>query len=610
MATQQFQPSFADTTDFENAKRGFIGALDPCIIRSADGRVVWNNDEYNFLAGECPPTANPKLWRQGQLLSIQGLFKSTDGIYQVRGLDLSNMTIVEGKEGVVVIDPLTSVETAAAALALYRKHRGDRKVTAVIYSHSHIDHFGGAQGILPVAKTHSIPLIAPEGFMEEATSENLYLGNAMRRRAAYMYGSRLPKGPGGQIGCGLGMCVPSGVNSLVPPNTIIYRTGEERVIDGVRIVFQMVPGAEAPSEMNFYFPDHRALYIAECAVHSLHNIITLRGAQVRDAKAWSQYLDESLVLFGRESDVMLAGHAWPTWGHEEIANFIGDQRDLYAYIHDQTVRLMNHGMTGIEIAEQLSLPPSLQKSWFAQGFYGSVSHNVKGIYQRYLGWFDGNPAHLWEHPPKQSAKLYVECMGGIGEVVRKAEGFAQDGDLRFAATLLDHAVTFDPSHTGAKKALASVFTKLGHGSENGTWRNFYLTGALALLAGNRPDPRQSMSTGLRPEQSVEQWLTLLSIRLDGIKAAEECFSIHFHLTDDQRWWRVNISNGALTYRDAASDEDFHSEANLTVHLTRLEFLRVLSRGDLEGTSYEGDVDLIKTLLSLMEGSEKLGQLHL
>jgi alkyl sulfatase BDS1-like metallo-beta-lactamase superfamily hydrolase len=352
------------------------------------------------------------------------------------------------------------------------------------------------------------------------------------------------------------------------------------------------------------------LYIAECAVHSLHNIITLRGAQVRDAKAWSQYLDESLVLFGKESDVMLAGHAWPTWGHEDIAKFIGDQRDLYAYIHDQTVRLMNHGMTGIEIAEHLSLPPSLQRSWFAQGFYGSVSHNVKGIYQRYLGWFDGNPAHLWEHPPKQSAKRYVECMGGIDEVVRKAERFVQEGDLRFAATLLDHAVTFDPSHTGAKTALASVFTKLGHGSENGTWRNFYLTGALALLAGNRPDPRQSMSAGLRPEQSVEQWFALLSIQLDGIKAAEECFSIHFHLTDDQRWWRVNISNGALTYRDAASNEGLHNEANLTVHLKRLELLRVLSRGNLEGTSHEGNVDLINTLLSLMEGSEKLGQMRL
>lgn len=271
---------------------------------------------------------------------------------------------------------------------------------------------------------------------------------------------------------------------------------------------------------------------------------------------------------------------------------------------------MNHGMTGIEIAEHLSLPPSLQKSWFAQGFYGSVSHNVKGIYQRYMGWFDGNPAHLWEHPPKQSAKRYVECMGGIDEVVRKAEGFAKEGDLRFAATLLDHAVTFDPSHTGAKKALASVFTKLGHGSENGTWRNFYLTGALALLAGNRPDPRRSLSVGLRPEQSVEQWLTLLAIRLDGIKAAEAYLSIDFHLIDEKRWWRVNLSNGALTYRNATSKDDFYGDAKLTLNLTKSELLQVLNGGNIERISFKGDGNLIKMLLSLMEVAEKPGQTRL
>ncbi|KAJ5160496.1 beta-lactamase-like protein [Penicillium canariense] len=609
MANQEFQPSFTDTTDIDNAKRGFIDALEPCIIRSSGGRVVWNNDEYDFLTGECPPTANPKLWRQGQLLSIQGLFKLTEGVYQVRGLDLSNMTIVEGKEGVLVIDPLTAVETAFAALALYRKHRGDRKVTGVIYSHSHVDHFGGAQGILPMAKNHSIPIIAPEGFMEEATSENLYLGNAMRRRAVYMYGTRLPKAPDGQIGCGLGMCVPTGVNSLVPPNTTIHRTGEEQVVDGVRIIFQLVPESEAPSEMNFYFPDHRALYIAECAVHSLHNIITLRGAQVRDAKAWSQYLDESLTLFAKESEVMLAGHAWPTWGSAEIAKFIADQRDLYAYLHDQTVRLMNHGMTGIEIAEHLSLPPSLQKSWFAQGFYGSVSHNVKGIYQRYMGWFDGNPAHLWEHPPKQSAQRYVQCMGGIDKVVQKAESFVTDGDLRFAATLLDHAVTSDPSHTGAKKALASVFTKLGQASENGTWRNFYLTGAEYLLAEGSANPRQSLSGGLRLEQSVEQWLTLLSIRLDGLRAAEECFSIEFHLADEQQRWRVNINNGALTYRKVVSKDDFGGRASQTLSLTKPELFRALTGDACADSSQEG-LDLVQKLLSLMETSEKPTQMQL
>lgn len=595
-----FQPSFADRTDFANAERGFISALDPCIIQAEDGRVVWNNDEFNFLNFECPTTANPKLWRQGQLASKQGLFEVTKGIYQVRGLDLSNMTIVEGKEGVIVIDPLTAVECAATALSLYRQHRGNRKVTGVIYSHSHIDHFGGAQGILPRARDHDIPIVAPEGFMEEALSENLYAGNAMRRRAVFMYGTALPKSPEGQIGCGLGMGVPTGTNSIVPPNVTIYKTGEEYVVDGVRIVFQMVPGSEAPSEMNFFFPDHRALYIAECATHSLHNIITLRGAQVRDAKAWSQYLDESLTLYGKSTDVVCAGHAWPTWGEKDISELLSDQRDLYAYLHDQTVRMMNKGLSGIEIAEILTLPPSLQSKWYCQGFYGSVNHNVKGIYQRYIGWFDGNPAHLWEHPPKQIAERYIKCMGGIDEVVRKAEEFAEDGDLRFAATLLGHAVSFDPNHTNAKRSLALVFKKLGYGSENGTWRNFYLTGARELAAKEIPQPRQNMGNQLRPTQTVDQWLTLLSIQLDGHKASDSVFSIVMHVVDERKWYRINVSNGALTSRSSSDSTGLLEKAGLVLELNKLELLALLNGEDKRSAVRDGDWSLVPQLLSLME----------
>lgn len=603
MTHQHVQPSFADRTDFENAQRGFIGALDPCIIHAEGGRVVWNNEEYNFLKSECPPTANPKLWRQGQLASIQGLFEVTTGIYQVRGFDLSNMTIVEGNEGVIIIDPLTAVECAAAALALYREHCGHRKVTGVIYSHSHIDHFGGAKGILPLANSHNIPIIAPEGFMEEALSENLYVGNAMRRRAVYMYGNALPKAPDGQIGCGIGMIVPTGVNSLVPPNVTIFKTGEDIIVDGVRIVFQMVPGSEAPSEMNFFFPDRRALYIAECATHSLHNIITLRGAQVRDSKAWSEYLDESLSLFGQSSDVVCAGHNWPTWGQKDISQLLADQRDLYAYLHDQTVRMMNHGMTGIEIAEVLTLPPSLQKKWYTQGFYGSISHNVKGIYQRYIGWFDGNPAHLWEHPPKESAERYVACMGGIDEVVRKAEEFAEQGDLRFAATLLGHAVAHDPTYPNAKSALASVFTNLGHGTENATWRNFYLTGARELVAGKRSSSQLNKGNELRPTQTVDQWLTLLSIQLDGLRAGDAVFAIDIHVSDEEKWHRVNVSNGALTHRVASDKAEFGGGSDLTLGLNKLELLATLN-GEKQPTSVrEGDWSKIPQLLSLMERTD-------
>ncbi|KAJ5765927.1 beta-lactamase-like protein [Penicillium odoratum] len=599
MANQQLEPSFEDITDFEDAKRGLVDALRPCVIRDVDARVVWNNDEYSFLAEKCPETANPKLWRQSQLSSIQGLFEVTRGVYQVRGFDLSNMTIVEGHEGVVIIDPLTAVETAAAALDLYRKNRGDRKVTGVIYSHSHIDHFGGARGLFLDTQRPDVPIIGPEGFMEEATSENLYAGNAMRRRAAFMYGTLLPKGPEGQIGCGLGMCVPVGTNSLIPPNVTINQTGEERVVDGVRMLFQMVPGSEAPSEMNFYFPDLKALYIAECATHSLHNIITLRGAQVRDAKAWSQYLDESLSLFGRDSQVLFAGHHWPTWESHNIIKLLANQRDLYAYLHDQTVRMMNHGLTGIEIAENLRLPTSLQTSWFAQGFYGSVSHNVKGIYQRYMGWFDGNPAHLWEHPPKESAKRYVACMGGIDEVARKAKEFESDGDLRFAATLLSHAVSLDPTHTSAKEALASVFRKLGYVTENATWRNFYLSGAHFLQVGGRV-PRKEMGIQFLPTQTIEQWFTLLAIHIDGLKAISEEFAIEFHVTDEQEFWRLNLSNAALTSRHSATQDELFEASGLQMQLTKSQLLGVLRGEEVPGTIKSGDLELMSKLLSLLE----------
>ncbi|RAK99434.1 alkyl/aryl-sulfatase [Aspergillus ibericus CBS 121593] len=596
MASEQLQPDFSDRTDFENASRGLIGSLQPGIIRAADGRPVYNNDAYHFLHdAECPPTANPKLWQQGQLASMQGLFEVTPGIYQIRGLDLANMTVVEGTEGVIIIDPLTSVECAAAALALYRKHRGDRPVTGVIYSHSHIDHFGGAQGVL--SDTASIPLVAPEGFVEEAMSENIYVGPAMRRRALYMYGSQLPQAPDGQIGCGIGMTVSTGTNSFVPPNTIVTSTGEERTIDGVRVQFQMVPESEAPSEMNFFFPDHRALYIAECATHSLHNIITLRGALVRDAKAWAWYLDESLVLFGQDADVLFAGHNWPTWGQKDIARLISEQRDMYAYLHDQTVRMMNQGLTGIEIAETMTLPPALQTAWHVQGFYGSVSHNVKGIYQRYMGWFDGNPAHLWEYPPVENARRYVACMGGIDEVVCKAERFAQDGDLRFAATLLGHAVSLDPKHEKSRLTLAGVFEKLGFGAENATWRNFYLSAARDLRA-EAPSPKNPMpqSRELNRGQSVEQWLTLLSVRLDGPQAANEAFTIDINVTDGQRW-RLILSNGVLTSRKAS--DRAAPEAGFTMSLAKPRLREILSgQSDLDGVEYEGDTALLHRLLAL------------
>ncbi|RAL14674.1 alkyl/aryl-sulfatase [Aspergillus homomorphus CBS 101889] len=604
MTTPATQPDFSDRTDFENASRGFITGLEPCTIRSSKNRIVYSNEEYAFLRDtECPQTANPKLWRQGQLASQQGLFEVTPGIYQVRGLDLANMTIVEGQTGVIIIDPLTSVECASAALTLYRSQRGDRPVTGLIYSHSHIDHFGGARGVMTSPEdARTLPIFAPEGFLEEATSENIYVGPAMRRRAAFMYGTRLPKSPEGQIGCGIGMAVSTGTPSLIPPSQHITATGEERVVDGVRIQFQLVPETEAPSEMNFFFPDHRALYIAECATHSLHNIITLRGALVRDAKAWARYLDESLVLFGRQADVLCAGHNWPTWGRTEILRLISEQRDLYGYLHDQTVRMMNQGLTGIEIAENITLPPALQRAWHAQGLYGSVSHNVKGIYQRYMGWFNGNPAHLWEHPPAESAQRYVDCMGGIDEVICKAEAYAREGDLRFAATLLGHTVALDPTHQRSRLALASVFEQLGYGAENSTWRNFYLTGALDLREGEGDSHRYNLGLAARelnPLQSVEQWLNLLSVRLNGPQAATESFLIDVHVRDSGSWWRLIVNNGVLTTRLVTEQMRLEERSGMTISVTKRQLGTILSgRGDLTRLDYEGDRRLLLRFLEL------------
>lgn len=549
MPTQPVSPSFTDREDFDNACRGFIGALDPCIVKGPNGNVVWNNDEYSFLEADCAETANPKLWRQGQLNYKQGLFQITHGVYQVRGFDLANMTIVEGQHGVIVVDPLTSHECAAAALALYRRFRGDRKVTGVILSHPHIDHFGGARAILPEA---SVPIIGPDGFMEEALSENILAGESMQRRAASMYGTRIPKGPKGQIGCGLGMAVSRGTSSVTSPNMHIKETGEVRVVDGIELVFQVVPDTEAPAEINFYLPSRQALYIAECATHCLHNIITLRGALVRDAKKWSRYLNETLELFG-QAESLCAGHGWPTWGRQGIARLVSEQRDLYAYLHDQTLRKINQGMTGIEIAEAMVLPPALERAWHAQGYYGSVSHNVKGIYQRYMGWFDGNPVNLWKHPPREEGERYVACLGGIDEVVRKAADFEQSGDLRFAATLLGHAVAIGgPCSEKAREHLAAVFEKLAYGAENGTWRNFYLTGALDLKTRGPKAPAANGSAGLTQGLSVEQLFDWLAIRLDGERGAMDRLAVAVDVGGQS--YRLNLSNGALTFRSGGRDK--------------------------------------------------------
>jgi alkyl sulfatase BDS1-like metallo-beta-lactamase superfamily hydrolase len=592
---------FGDTADFEAAERGLIDPGDP-VVRNDQGEVVWDNGSYSsFLTGDAPGSVHPSLWRQSTLVAKQGLFEVTDGIYQVRGYDLSNLSIIEGDTGVIVIDPLISTETAAAALALYRKHRGDRPVVAVIHTHSHVDHFGGVKGVVSQDDVDEgrVQIIAPEGFVEHAISENVYAGTAMGRRAGYMYGAALPRGPKGGVGAGLGQTTSTGTVTLISPTVTITDTGQELTIDGVRIVFQMAPGTEAPAEMHFYFPDRRALCMAENATHTLHNLLTLRGAVVRDPHMWAHYLTEAIEMFAGESDVAFASHHWPTWGTENIIAFLTIQRDLYAYLHDQTLRLLNLGYTGPEIAEMIELPPALEQSWATHGYYGSVSHNVKAIYQRYLGWYDGNPARLWQHTPQDKATRYVESMGGADEVVARARTAFEIGDLRWAAELLDHVMFADSDHAEAKALLADVFEQLGFGSENGTWRCEFLSAATELRTGNFGTPTQTVSADIVTHLSPEMLFDALAIQVDGPKAWDLELAIRWVLPDHDTAYRVTVHNGVLTY---VKDSD--QPAGLTLTAPNLALL-ALARGDVEaargsGLITEGDESQLAALFSVLQ----------
>lgn len=596
---------FHDQTDFAAADRGFIAALSPCVVKAADGRVVWDNDAYSFLSGPAPTSVHPSLWRQSSLTAKQGLYEVVPGIYQVRGLDISNITLVESDSGIIVIDPLVSTEVAAAALALYRTHRGgERRVVAVIYTHSHVDHFGGVLGVTSQAEVDSgaVAVLAPEGFVEHAVSENVYAGPAMLRRASYMYAVTLKRGPLDHVGCGLGQATSTGEVALIVPTVDIRETGEKHTIDGVEIEFQMAPGTEAPAEMHFYFPRFRALCMAENATHNLHNLLTLRGALVRDPHAWSGYLTEAIDTFADRSDVVFASHHWPTWGRDSIVEFLSLQRDMYAYLHDQTLRLLNLGHTGVEIAEMFQMPPALERAWHTHGYYGSVSHNVKAIYQRYMGWFDGNPGRLWPHPPEALAPRYVEAMGGIDRVVDLARDALDSGDFRWAATLLDHAIFTDAEHAGARDLYADTLEQLAYGAENATWRNFFLSGATELRDGNFGTAGQVTSPTLLSQLTPEQIFDSLAIRVNGPRSWDLDVAIDITFTDTAVNYRLTLRNGVLVRRKVASDP-----ATATVTLRLADKLRLLAvaMGDFNspGLELSGDQSALQALLSVLDGPD-------
>jgi alkyl sulfatase BDS1-like metallo-beta-lactamase superfamily hydrolase len=592
---------FEDTADFADADRGFIAALTPCVVKAADGRVVWDNDAYGFLDGDAPTSVHPSLWRQSRLAAKQGLYEVVDGIYQVRGLDLSNISFIEGDTGIVVIDPLVSTETAAAALALYRAHRGDRAVSAVIYTHSHVDHFGGVLGVTTQADVDAgkVAVLAPEGFTEHAVQENVYAGTAMARRAGYMYGAVLDRGPQGQVGCGLGQTPSTGEVAIIVPTVDITTTGETHTIDGIEIEFQMAPGTEAPAEMHFYFPKFRALCMAENATHNLHNLLTLRGALVRDPHGWAGYLTEAIDTFADRADVVFASHHWPTWGQDNIVEFLSLQRDLYAYLHDQTLRQLNQGFTGIEIAEAFQMPPALHKAWHAHGYYGSVSHNVKAVYQRYMGWFDGNPARLWAHPPEAIGPRYVEAMGGADRVVELARAAADSGDYRWAATLLDHVIFTDENHAGARELYADTLEQMAYGAECATWRNFFLSGATELRDGNFGTPTAVSPTTLLAQLTPEQMFDVLAISVNGPRAWDLDIALDLSFGDLDTNYRLTLRNGVLVYRQCPAEE---STATATVRFaTKLRLLAVAG-GDLTSPGLEitGDAQALQSLLGALD----------
>jgi alkyl sulfatase BDS1-like metallo-beta-lactamase superfamily hydrolase len=599
---------FADTQDFEDARRGLIESPTSLVIPADDGkRTAWEIESFRrFITpgAPAPESVNPSLWRNAQLNMMTGLFQVTDNIYQVRNYDLSNITFIKGKTGWIVFDPLISVEPARAALALVNRRLGTRPVVAVVYSHSHVDHYGGVRGVVSQADVSAgrVKIIAPQGFLEHAVSENVIAGNAMSRRAVFMYGSFLPVGPLGTVNAGLGQRTSNGTTGLIPPTHEVKRTGEELVVDGVKMVFQMTPGTEAPAEMNTFFPEWRAMWMAENTTNTMHNILTLRGAQVRDSKFWAQMIDETISLYGDRIDVKFQSHHWPVWGNTRVIDYLAKQRDIYRYMHDQTVRLMNKGLTGHEIAEVLRFPPELEQFWAGRGYYGTLKHNSRAIYQRYMGWYDGNPVNLNSLPPEPAAKKYVEYMGGADAVLARARADFDKGEYRWVAEATKQVVFADPTNSAAKALLADSLEQLGYQAESGPWRSVYLQGAYELRNGT---PKvAAVNTGspdVLAAMPPAMLFDFLAVRLDGERAAGKRIGVNMHFTDLGTSHGLKLENAVLNNGPpiAAPDASLTlAKATLDrIQLGQTSFADAMAAGDIK---VEGDKARFTELMSLIE----------
>jgi alkyl sulfatase BDS1-like metallo-beta-lactamase superfamily hydrolase len=568
--------SFNDKADFDEATRGLVATMPDEPVRNADGAVVWDPKRYDFVQGDAPATVNPSLWRQEKLNNSRGLFKVTDGIWQIRGYDLANMTLVEGKTGWIVIDPLLTAEIAKTTFDFAMKTLGSsRPVTAVIYTHSHVDHFGGVRGVINEADVQAgrVKVIAPEGFMDNAIAENVLAGNAMTRRAVYQFGNGLAAGERQGVGSGLGKALSLGATGLIPPTDTVSKSGQEMTVDGVRIVFQMAQGSEAPSEMMFYFPDKKALCLSEVMTRQMHNVYTIRGAKMRDALAWSKYANESIDLYP-DVQVAFASHHWPTWGGERIRAYMANQRDTYRFIHDQALNLANKGQVMDEIGDAEFFPKGLAKDASSHGYYGTLSHNLRAVYNFYLGYYDGNPANLHRLPPTETARRYVAAMGGEAAALATARKAFDAGDYRWVAELVNHIVFANPDNAEARALQADTLEQLGYQSESGIWRNAYLVAARELRDGVIRPPTSAQGPDVVRGMNYELLFDYIALRLNHEKVDGQKAAIRMNFTDLDETWALELSNSVLNNTKGRVLKN----PDVTLTLTRPAFLAMLLQG--------------------------------
>jgi len=595
---------FANRDEFQDADRGFIGTIPDALVTGPGGNVIWSQKDYGFLdSDQAPDTVNPSLWRHAQLNHRHGLFKVADGLYQIRGFDITNMTVIEGNTGLVVASALHSVETAKAALDLYYQHRPRKPVVAVIYTDSHGPKWEGVKGVTNEADVASgkVAVIAPEGFLQAALSENVIAGNAARHRALYQLGFLLPKGERGQVDAGIGKTLSVGTTSLIAPTDFIHRSGETRTIDGVEIVFEMAPNSEAPAELYMYYPQFKVLHMASLATHTFHNLLPFRGAEVRDGLAWSRYLNAAVNAFGDKTEVMINNHDWPVFGGARVQKYLNNERDMYKYVHDQTLHLLNEGFTAPEIAERLEVPASLANVWENRGYYGTVRHNAKAIYQKYLGWYDGNPANLDPLPPVEAAKKYVAYMGGADAVIRHAREDFKNGEYRFVAEVANKLVFADPANQEARELAADAYEQLGYLSESATWRNGYLYGAYELRHGGAKLGRPALNTNTIGAIPTEMMFDLLGGQLNGLKADGKQIVINWNFTDAQKVYALTVENSALTYMANKPVAEPDASVTLTrdalnaIVLRRVTVPAAIQSGQIKVTGEAGKVDELFSL---------------